>query len=319
MLAQLQKDYPNDLRIVFRHLPLIGTPEQPFHDKAALSAQAAEAAGQQGRFWEMHDLLFERQGDWASLTVDQFKDWTIERAEELSLDRDQFASDLVDEENAARMQEAWDRNSAIGLTFTPFLLVNGSPLPNDFPVNRDNLAMLVDLYLLEKRQFTSCPPMALDMSKQYIATLHTEKGDIVLELFAEQAPLAVNSFVFLGRQGWFDGVTFHRVIPGFVAQGGDPSGTGLGQPGYQFINEISPDLKFDRAGLLAMANSGPDTNGSQFFITYAPTPDLDGGYTIFGEVISGMEVVESLAPRNPTPGQSLPKGDRIIKVTIEEK
>jgi cyclophilin family peptidyl-prolyl cis-trans isomerase len=161
--------------------------------------------------------------------------------------------------------------------------------------------------------------MTINPKKQYIATLETEKGQVVLQLYPDKAPLAVNSFVFLARSGWFDGITFHRVIPGFVAQTGDPSGTGQGNPGYMFNSEIEPALKFDRAGVVGMANSGPDTNGSQFFITYGPVPDLNGGYTIFGKVLSGMDVLEQLTPRNPQPGVSLPPGDELISVTIEEK
>jgi cyclophilin family peptidyl-prolyl cis-trans isomerase len=154
--------------------------------------------------------------------------------------------------------------------------------------------------------------------KQYIATLHTEKGDIVMQLFADKAPLAVNSFVFLARQGWFNGVTFHRVIPGFMAQAGDPSGTGSGNPGYFFDNEIN-DLKFDKPGMVGMANNGPDTNGSQFFITYAPAAQLDGGYTVFGQVLSGLDVAEKLTPRDPGQGAGLQPGDKILSVDIEEK
>ena len=161
--------------------------------------------------------------------------------------------------------------------------------------------------------------MVIDPDKEYTATIETEKGDIVVELLAEQAPLAVNSFVYLARQGWFDGVSFHRVLPGFVAQSGDPSGSGMGGPGYEFDNEVSPDLKFDAAGLLAMANSGPNTNGSQFFITYAPAANLDGGYTIFGKVLEGMEIAESLTPRDPSQGGALPPGDKILSVRIDEK
>jgi cyclophilin family peptidyl-prolyl cis-trans isomerase len=141
----------------------------------------------------------------------------------------------------------------------------------------------------------------------------------VLQLFADKTPLAVNSFVFLAQKGWFDDITFHRVLPGFVAQTGDPSGTGQGNPGYMFNNESHPTLKFDQAGMVGMANSGPDTNGSQFFVTYGPAPHLDGSYTIFGKVLSGMDVVEQLTPRDPQPGLSLPPGDKLITVTIEEK
>jgi cyclophilin family peptidyl-prolyl cis-trans isomerase len=124
---------------------------------------------------------------------------------------------------------------------------------------------------------------------------------------------------FLARSGWFDRVTFHRVIPGFVAQTGDPSGTGSGNPGYFIRNEIDASLKYDQPGLVGMANSGADTNGSQFFITLAPTPHLDGKYTIFGRVISGMDVLQLLTPRDPQPGTSLPPGDILFTVTIEEK
>ncbi|OGO26290.1 MAG: hypothetical protein A2W33_10115 [Chloroflexi bacterium RBG_16_52_11] len=186
-------------------------------------------------------------------------------------------------------------------------------------MNIGNVSALVALELLKEKQYAECPPLKIDTGKQYIATLHTAQGDIVIELFADVAPLAVNNFIFLAQNGWYDGVTFHRVLPDFVAQAGDPSGTGFGGPGYAFINEVSPDLKFDREGLLAMANSGPDTNGSQFFITYAPAPQLDGGYTIFGEVISGMDIARKLAPRDPSTDFGLPPGDEIISVTIEEK
>jgi len=177
---------------------------------------------------------------------------------------------------------------------------------------------VIQLQMLEARQFSECPPMTLDPTKQYSANLHTAKGDIVIELFADKAPLAVNNFLFLVRNGWYDGVTFHRVLQGFVAQAGDPSGTGFGSPGYAFSNEIT-DLKFDKAGLVAMANAGPDSNGSQFFITYAPAPQLDGGYTIFGQVIEGMDVASSISLRDPSQGLDQPPGDAILSIEILER
>ncbi|MBL8055857.1 MAG: peptidylprolyl isomerase [Anaerolineales bacterium] len=161
--------------------------------------------------------------------------------------------------------------------------------------------------------------MQIDPAKQYLATIDTVKGKIVVELLPQAAPRAVNSFVFLARQGYFDGVTFHRVLPGFVAQGGDPTGTGMGGPGYEFPNEVVPELTFSEPGLLAMANAGPDTNGSQFFITFAALPHLDGGYTIFGRVQSGLEVALALTPRNPQENPDAPPGDAINTITIEEK
>lgn len=319
VLAQLEKDFPNNIRIVYRNYPLIGTPDKPFHDKAALSTQAAEAAGLQGKFWKMHDLLFNRQTDWATLTVDQFKDWLIAQAKDLGLDVKKFTSDLTSPQMVKVAQDAWDNGQKIGLPGTPFLIVNGRIWPNNVPMDYANLSAVIKLTELEKKQFTYCPPMAIDMLKQYTATVKTTKGDIVIELYADKAPLAVNSFIFLARNVWFNGVTFHRVIPGFVAQAGDPSGTGYGGPGYAFKNEIAPGLKFDREGVVGMASAGPDSNGSQFFITLGPAPNLDGSYTIFGQVISGMDVVKSLTPRDTSKTTDLPPGDVITSVTITEK
>ena len=312
MLAQLEKDYPQDVRVVYRHFPLLS-----IHDKAALATQAAEAAGAQGEFWAMHDLLFERQSEWATLPVEEFQKWLIEQAAGLNLDGDQFQADLLSDATVAIAQDAWDSGVAANLPGTPFILVNGRYYSG--PRDYWNLEAIVKMTMLEGRQFTECPPITIDSAKQYTATLKTEKGDIVLEFYPDVAPMAVNSFIFLARNGWFDGVTFHRVLPGFVAQAGDPTGTGFGGPGYAFDNEVSPDLNFDQAGVLGMANAGPGSNGSQFFIILGPTPHLDGGYTIFGRVIEGLDVVNSLTERNPEQNANLPPGDKILSVSIEER
>ncbi len=311
MLAQLAEDYPEDVSVAYRHFPLLS-----IHDKAALSMQASEAAGAQGEFWSMHDLLFERQGEWSSLTLEDYENWLEERAEELGLDVTQFLEDLNSDENIDLAQKAWNDGTAVGFPGTPLLMINGRYYggPSDY----GNLAAITKMIKLEDEQFTICPPMTVDPAKSYMATINTEKGDIVLELFPDIAPIAVNSFIFLAENSWYDGVTFHRVIPDFVVQGGDPTGTGFGGPGYAFDNEISPDLKFDQPGLLSMANSGPGSNGSQFFITLKPLPDLNGGYTIFGRVVSGMDVVNQITPRDPNQNPNLPPGDLILGVTIEE-
>jgi cyclophilin family peptidyl-prolyl cis-trans isomerase len=161
------------------------------------------------------------------------------------------------------------------------------------------------------------PDMSIDPEQTYIATLKTEKGDVVIELFADKTPVTVNNFVFLANEGFYDGTTFHRVIADFMAQGGDPTGTGAGGPGYLFEDEIVDGLIFNDEGLLAMANAGPGTNGSQFFITYGPAPWLNGLHTIFGKVVEGMDVVRSLTLRDP---QENPpnRGDAIFTVEIEE-
>jgi cyclophilin family peptidyl-prolyl cis-trans isomerase len=143
------------------------------------------------------------------------------------------------------------------------------------------------------------PELAIDPAKRYTATIATDSGDIVVELFADKAPQTVNNFVFLAREGFYDGVTFHRVIPGFMAQGGDPTGSGRGGPGYRFEDEFHADLRHDGPGVLSMANAGPGTNGSQFFITHGPTPHLDDRHTVFGRVVEGMDVVLDIPERDP--------------------
>ncbi len=164
--------------------------------------------------------------------------------------------------------------------------------------------------------YTSPPEMLIDPNKVYVATLETEKGDIVVELFADKAPETVNSFVFLARDGYYDNTTFHRVIEDFMAQAGDPSGTGMGGPGYTFADEFHPDLRHDGPGVLSMANAGPGTNGSQFFITYDATPWLDGKHSVFGKVVEGMDVVQLLNPRDPQTATG--PGDEIKTIRIEE-
>lgn len=318
-MEQLLKKYPNELRFVYRQFPLIGTPESPFHDKAALATQGSEAAGKQGKFWEMHDILFNNQAEWSALTVSDFQQWLIEKAGDLNLDVDKFSQDLTSDELVAMSQAAWQNGQKLNLSGTPTLFLNGHPWQSNVKMSEYNLSTQISLTLIEDRLFTECPPMTIDPTKQYVATLHTEKGDIVIELFADKAPITVNSFIFLAQHGWYDGVTFHRVVPNFVAQAGDPSGTGYGIPGYTFKNEISSDLKFDGPGVVGMANAGADSNGSQFFITYSAEPTLDGSFTVFGHVIQGMDVVSNLTARIPEENADLPPGDKIMSVTIEEK
>lgn len=166
--------------------------------------------------------------------------------------------------------------------------------------------------------YSTVPEMTIDPAKLYFATVKMVKGgEFVIQLFPDKAPITVNSFVFLAKDHYFDGTTFHRVIDGFMAQGGDPTGTGGGGPGYAFQNEDS-DLTFDKAGVVAMANAGRDTNGSQFFITFGPQDFLNGDYTIFGQVISGMEVVDGITRRDPQQNPDF-TGDVIESITISEQ
>lgn len=166
--------------------------------------------------------------------------------------------------------------------------------------------------------YTSQPPMVIDTAKSYRATIVTDKGNIVVELFDDQVPNTVNNFVFLAREGYYDNTTFHRVLPGFMAQAGDPTGTGRGGPGYSFADEFDASLRHDGPGTLSMANAGANTNGSQFFITYEATPWLDGRHAIFGKVVEGMAVLQALTPRDPQQNPTF-AGDTILRIEIEEE
>jgi cyclophilin family peptidyl-prolyl cis-trans isomerase len=167
------------------------------------------------------------------------------------------------------------------------------------------------------KQYSQAPGMVIDPAKKYTAVFHTDKGDFTVELFAKEAPLTVSNFVFLARDHFYDGVTFHRVIPGFMAQSGDPTGTGRGGPGYKFNDEPGAlKLRHQGPGILSMANAGPNTNGSQFFITFGTTEHLNGKQGVFGKVISGMDVVNSIRPRDPDRDRQ--PGDKILSIDIIE-
>ena len=177
----------------------------------------------------------------------------------------------------------------IARAFRRFRLVSLSP---KIPKQRNSFAM-------QTNQWSNPPALTIDPKLKYTAVLHTDKGDIKLELFADKTPKTVNNFVFLARQGFFDGTFFHRVIADFMVQGGDPTGTGRGGPGYRFADEFHPSLRHNKPGILSMANAGPGTNGSQFFITHVATPWLDNKHSVFGQVVEGMDVVNAIPPRDP--------------------
>jgi peptidyl-prolyl cis-trans isomerase B (cyclophilin B) len=160
---------------------------------------------------------------------------------------------------------------------------------------------------MPKNQWNSPPPMQIDPKKTYHAAIETNRGDIELEFYPQHAPKTVNNFVFLAREGYYDGVSFHRVISDFMIQGGDPTGTGRGGPGYRFEDELQGNPLKHETGVISMANAGPNTNGSQFFITHSPQPHLDGRHTVFGKVIAGQDVVNAIR-----------QGDVMNKVTIRE-
>lgn len=299
-LERVRAAHPEEVRLIVRYLP------DARFDKSVLAMQAAEAAHQQGKFWEMYHLLFTKQSEWYNMEPDAFPAWAREQAAGLGLDAAQFETDFSGETVAARLAQSLQAASAVAF-YPPLLFINNTE-PYSGLADAASLDMMVRLAILEGRKFHACPPWSIAPFRQYVVTLHTARGDAVLQLFPEKAPLAVNNFVFLARSGWYDNVPFYRVEPGFVAQTGDPSGTGYGHPGYYFATEAAAGLTFDRPGLVGMANAGVGTNGSQFFITFAADHSLDGQFTIFGEVLSGMDVLQSLSA-----------GDLLLGVKVEER
>lgn len=312
-LRQIRLTHPNDVRIIYLHAP------QTDRDKDNLAIQAAEGADLQGKFWEMHDLLFEKQDEWTALAPTDFEAWAVAQATGLGMETSRFRSDFEGPVVADRLQRAIQFTAGVQQPFSPPELFINSTSPYKALADPASLDTVVRLDALTARQFSACPPENIDLEKQYIVILHTTKGDVVLQLYPEKAPEAVNNFVFLARSGWYDGITFYRVIPDNRAMTGDPSETGLGNPGYLFDTEIPSDLRFGQPGMVAMDNNGPGTNGSRFFITLGSNTQWNEQYTIFGEVISGMDVLSALTARDPQPGVYLPAGDKLISVTIEER
>lgn len=291
----------DDLRFVFRPLPLIGV-----LDKSEQAVLAALAASEQGKFWEMYDFLFIKQAEWRSLKPEAFAAWLTKESAALELDVEKLEAAMKAEETETKLQSMYESGKKLNIPAVPMILVNGNLQPS-YLLDYRSISDTVGLTALGKKQFSQCPPFDINPQKQYIAKLQSEKGEVVIQLFADKAPLAVNSFVFLARQGWYNNVTFHRMIPGALAETGDPSGTGRGNAGYFFDNEIN-NLKFNKPGIVAMNNDGINTNSSRFFITFAPAPDLNDAHTIFGQVISGLDTAEQLT-----------MGDKILGVEIEEQ
>jgi cyclophilin family peptidyl-prolyl cis-trans isomerase len=282
-------------------------------------------------FWEMHDLLFERQREWSNLPSGEAVDTLVGYAREIGLDVEQVSGDLKEGTYRDVVEQSYAEAASLGLSGTPTVFINGQ-YANLRQLSEPLLVGLIQLLNYDGPQYAAPPPMTIDPSQPYFATVKTNQGVFCIELFATQAPQTVNNFVFLAQEGFYDGVSFHRVLPGFVAQAGDPTGSGFGGPGYTFSDEFDPDLKHDGPGVLSMANGGPNTNGSQFFITYAPVEqldayDVDGNlkdcaqrevscHAVFGQVVQGMDVVESLSPRNPQQDPYAP-ADVIETISID--
>jgi len=322
LLIAVQERYPDDVRLVFRHRPF---PES-FHDKSILAAQALEAAGKQGKFNELKNYLFDRKAKyadnpehselpddafWGSVAKDDFEAWLEDHISELGLESTQFFKDMYSSEVINKVQAAADSANSLGINGTPKLFINGY----EWPVNRRDLeifSIFVHLIKNQEKEYNACPPNVTQSDKDYSATISTTKGDIIVDLFVDIAPVTVNSFVFLAQEGWYDGLPF--IATNEYALTGDPSDTGFGGPGYAYLDELNADYSSDNTGKLVTFNLGPGINGSAFFFIKTDTENLQGR-TIFGEITDGMDIVDAFELRENLLD---PVIDRILTVTIHE-
>jgi cyclophilin family peptidyl-prolyl cis-trans isomerase/protein-disulfide isomerase len=317
-LAKTLELYPDDVRLIFRYFPILGG-----NDNGVIAAKAAEAAGKQGKFWLMHDLLYTTRDQWRELDPQGLGEFIYEKVKELELSDEQFDLDLNSQEVTELIAQHYDE--ALNFASTgPVVLVEGTLTPPYITTVEDFLIWMETMMIpygrhVKENQFTECPPMTINEKDSYTATLHTEKGDVVLALYPDVAPVTVNNFIFLAENDYYDNTPFYAVIEGFVAQAGDPSGTGWGTPGFFYDLEVSPELNFERPYMLAMGNSGPGASNSQFFITFSPMTHLNGQHTIFGEVLDGVDVLKALSFRDPEKNALAPMGDLLLDVTIEQQ
>lgn len=268
LAIEFQASHPEDVRYVYRHFPL------SFHEKAPMSAYAADAAGKQGFFFDAEAFLYETQSEWTNLeSLDVFDTWLRENIQEAipELDFEQWTADYESEEIRNKVDAAFGEVAATGL-------ISGTPtfFANFFPVNYNpaTLEQYINLFRLQKNYKTECPVNVIEEGKEYRAVLHTSIGDVTMNLLAEEAPNLVSNFITLAKEGWYDGNAFHNVISGFIAQTGDPSGSGVGLAGYYIADENLNNGGFNEPGTVAMANTGADKNSSQFFIA----PDAEAYY-----------------------------------------
>jgi len=309
VLIELQAIHPDDLRVVFRPYPL-----WPLHDKALLAAQAALAAGEQGEFWAMHDLLFARFDEWVNLTPDEFRQWIVQSADILPIESGAFERALSSGAFADAALRDFEAAFASGLTAVPTVFLNQDLVAMQPTLS--NLEALIRLARAEAQGLPDGPPPPADPELAYRLLLETTAGPIEIQLDSAAAPQAVGNLVYLAEQGWYDGMIFHRVVPGVLAETGDPTHTGLAGPAYRFADELEGGLSFDEVGMVAMQSEGPDSNGGAFFVNLRPLPQLDGSRTILGRVVSGIEVLQALPARDPLTDLLSPAPLVIEKVTV---
>ena len=306
-----QAAHPDEVRYVYRHFPL------SFHEKAPMSAYAADAAGKQGFFFEAERWLYETQSEWTYLeTLDEFDAWLRENIQTAlpELDLEQWTADYESEEVRAVVDASFDKVNATGLiSGTPTFFANFYQTSYDLAV----LEQYIDLFKMQKSYRTVCPVMALEEGKEYRAVLHTTAGDVVIDLFEEEAPNLVSSFMALAADGFYNGNTFHNVVEGFIAQTGDPSATGVGLAGYYLEDENLNNGGFNEPGAVAMANTGEDKNSSQFFLTQDLNTYFSEGYAAQNAELTEEELNAKVEARLDAMNAKYPVFGRVSEESLE--
>ena len=312
-----QAAHPDEVRYVYRHFPL------SFHEKAPMSAYAADAAGKQGFFFEAERWLYETQNEWSAFATlegseafEKFDAWLRENIQTVlpELDHEKWTEDYESEEVRAVVDASFDKVNATGL-------INGTPtfFAHFYQTSYD-LAVLeqyIDLFKMQKSYRTSCPVMALEKDKEYRAVLHTTAGDVVIDLFEEEAPNLVSSFMALAAEGFYNGNTFHNVVDGFIAQTGDPSATGVGLAGYYLEDENLNNGGFNEPGAVAMANTGEDKNSSQFFLTQDLKTYFSEGYAAQNAELTEEELNAKVEARLDAMNAKYPVFGRVSEESLE--
>ncbi len=303
IVKEFVRNHP-EIQFVYRHFPL------SFHENAMLAAEAAEAAAAQGKFWEMHDKLFS-DNTWKGMSAEDARKQMSVYAKDLGLDVAKFDEALNNHTYKARVERDLNEATLLQLQGTPSFIIDGVTYPFDMPLSYDGLESFLRILKLRDRHYAAPPDMTLDMAKTYRATLKTSRGDVVIEFFNASAPTQVNNFIFLAREGWYNGNTFFLVRQNFVAVTGDPTDSGYGYPGYFCTGETNST--FDRAGLVGMLPNG------QFFITLGTQANqLSNEFSLIGQVVSGLENLQGLTDRIPGDG-TMTAADYIESVTISEQ
>jgi protein-disulfide isomerase/cyclophilin family peptidyl-prolyl cis-trans isomerase len=305
VLQDFLDDNP-DIRLVYRHFPL------DMHQHAMITAEAAEAAGAQGKFWEMHNLLFDRREDWQPLTDEDILDELSSYAEELDLDVERFDRELENGTYEDKVQAQYDEARELGLPGTPTFIFNNVLFPSDIGLSYQGLSAF--LQIVNNRDeifFDAPPPVTVDEGDEYQATLTTSQGDLVVALDTESAPVNINSFIFLAEESWYDGSNFFFVQDDFVAVSGDPTNSTVGYPGYYCTGEA--DGVFESVGVVGMLPNG------QFFVTLgADAAQLNGQFARIGEVVEGAEILDDLA-RVVVGDPTAPEPDVVESIIIEQQ